>query len=354
MPSTPRSVGTGSSALQERSSANPAAAEGIRKALGLAAESPRGSGVGGSAPPLAKPPSALGMQQQAVIASGAAARSVGGPTAQAAAALGLSPADLVFCPLPSRKPEKKKASCWREQEYLDQIERLESQLQEAKRTTRELSSKTASDANRRGRLEEFFLLCMHDLRQQAVRQRGVTAAKVAGEAGRAVAARKAREAAGFSSLFRESPFRGNMFYATYGLSGYGGTPRMDSTVQSVQFEKILRVLSESEELHRLLYERLFPHRRSNYHAERSAARANRWGSAGVRASSGSFRATTAETSGTLDAGAVGSTWEATLELASSEAAAIGLALASPKGAPRRLGTAGSGSGGGRLATFAAS
>lgn len=121
---------------------------------------------------------------------------------------------------------------------MQEIELLEAQLREAKKVSRELSTATAAESTRKGRLEEFFLLCMHDFKQAAARQRHV-------EAAAAAAATVAPSA-----------------LATAHGSSMRTTRQAASSPASLG--KVLQVMAESDELHMLLYEKLFPHRQAYF------------------------------------------------------------------------------------------
>lgn len=147
---------------------------------------------------------------------------------------------FVFCPLPKFGNARLKGSgtmmdSW-EESYANDIKALEAQLRDARRTTRELKASTATGFCKRGELEEFFLLCMHDFREASKRQRGV--ANAAAAAGRSL-----------------TPGRGSR--------------QGERTLTA--FDKILKVMAESDEFNMLLYERLFPHRQACFKNRRPPA-----------------------------------------------------------------------------------
>jgi len=112
-------------------------------------------------------------------------------------------------------------ACAVKERYLNEISFLESRLQGVRQEIRDL--RLAQKRPMKVELEEFFLLCMHDLRRDVQRRRGLAEA------------------------------------ARHGTKGCMAS-RSPCAERTTQREQVIEILINSEDLVVLLYEKLFPHR----------------------------------------------------------------------------------------------
>lgn len=218
------------------------------------------------------------------MSHGASSQEVGRkkPSAGEIAAIATTTPKEPFCPLPPRRGVRIHTTSSVEHTYLEEIAHLEGQLKEVQRVRRAASSATATHAVQRGNLEAFFLQCMHDFRQgTAQRQRRGAVATARGHASargevdrRPNSSWSARVLRESSSLSARGACSASGSAAHVGGSSASGAGAVHSARQKLQepaatkgngvsaVDKVFQAISESNDLHLLLYEELFPHRQA--------------------------------------------------------------------------------------------
>lgn len=134
----------------------------------------------------------------------------------------------------------------REKQYKHEIRVLEEELKQVRQDVQSMRDKRARGVVRVGWLEEFFLLCMDDLRKEYLRRSHLTTA-------RQLASRPSASGVSYS-------------YPSNQVSA-AATASSRSSKQSGR-DAVIEVLMKSEDLLAFLFEKLFPHRSAYFNIKR--------------------------------------------------------------------------------------
>jgi len=134
----------------------------------------------------------------------------------------------------------------RETQYKHEIRVLEEELKRVRQDVHSMRDKRARGVVRVGWLEEFFLLCMDDLRKEFLRRGHLTTAR---------------------QLPTRSSVSGVSYVHPSNQISAAATASSRSSKQS-QRDNVVEVLLRSEDLLAFLFEKLFPHRSAYYNIKR--------------------------------------------------------------------------------------
>jgi hypothetical protein len=149
---------------------------------------------------------------------------------------------------PSEQHGDSQREAGREQEYLSEIRSLEVQIKTARKKAREMKDSLAKGFIRRGWQEEFFLLCMDDVRKHVLRHKSLVAAQ--------------------SARLHPKSYSVQTAAAEPSTNSGLGSATQDSRARCQQ---LLELLVTSDELLASFFEKLFPHREPFHHQKRGHA-----------------------------------------------------------------------------------
>jgi len=158
-------------------------------------------------------------------------------------------------------------------QYLQEIHDLEAEIEQVKQEVHDLKASHAQGFIRRGWLEEFFLLCMDDLRKEFFRRKWLSDAKQM-QTHPSTSRTLGRPLTGppLSSSGKNNDCEERRLLSSSQSSPDGRSSEQSSrrpaTARDLEREEILEVLVGSEDLLAFLFERLFPHRGSFFNIKR--------------------------------------------------------------------------------------